>query len=324
MATPTKKPGAATGKRSRLYWAVPAVLVALVLVVLAARLVVGLPAVASFVTDYPGQSALPAGAPVGFPAWLAWQHFLNAFFLLLIIRTGWQVRTTTRPSGHWTRNNKGLIRTRNAPTKISLELWFHLTLDALWILNGLVFAVLLFATGQWMRIVPTSWDVFPNALSAALQYASLDWPTEDGWINYNALQLLAYFVTVFLAAPLAFITGLRMSSAWPKKAAGLNKAYPIEWARAVHFPVMIYFVAHRGPRLPGAHHGCTAEPEPHVRGPGRRRLVRLLGVPGLRGRHGGRVVPGPPGLPAAHRLPHGQGQPLRPPGTPQPGRLSRP
>jgi len=243
MATPTKKPAAATGKRSRLYWVVPAVLVAVVLVVLIAKLLMGLPAVASFVADYPGQSELPGNAPVGFPAWLAWQHFLNAFFLLLIIRTGWQVRTTTKPSGHWTRNNKGLIKTKNPPTKITLELWFHLTLDALWILNGIVFAVLILASGQWMRIVPTSWDIFPNALSAALQYASLDWPTEDGWINYNALQLLAYFVTVFIAAPLAFITGLRMSSAWPKKAAGLNKAYPIEWARAVHFPVMIYFVA---------------------------------------------------------------------------------
>lgn len=243
MATSTKKPGTATGKRNRLYWAVPAVLVGLVLVVLVARLLVGLPAVASFLATYPGKSELPDNAPVGFPAWLAWQHFLNAFFLLLIIRTGWQVRTTTKPSGHWTRNNKGVIRTKNAPTKITLELWFHLTLDALWVLNGLVFAVLLFATGQWTRIVPTSWDVFPNALSAALQYASLDWPTEDGWINYNALQLLAYFATVFIAAPLAFITGLRMSSAWPKKAQGLNKAYPIEWARAVHFPVMVYFVA---------------------------------------------------------------------------------
>ncbi|MFJ6284735.1 cytochrome b/b6 domain-containing protein [Pseudarthrobacter oxydans] len=243
MSTPTKKPRTAAGQRSRLYWGVPAVLGGLVLVVLVARWLMGLPAVASFVADYPGHSELPDNAPVGFPAWLAWQHFLNAFFLLLIIRTGWQVRTTTRPSGHWTRNNKGLIKTKNPPTKISLELWFHLTLDVLWILNGLVFAVLLFATGQWMRIVPTSWDVFPNALSAALQYASLDWPTENGWVNYNALQLLSYFATVFIAAPLAFITGLRMSGAWPKKAAGLNKAFPIEWARAVHFPVMIYFVA---------------------------------------------------------------------------------
>lgn len=243
MSTTKNKSGTSEGKRSRLYWAVPAALVAIVLVVLLAKWVTGLSGVRSFMADYPGHSELPAGAPVGFPAWLAWQHFLNAFFLLLIIRTGWQVRTTTRPSGYWTRNNKGIIRTRNAPTKISLELWFHLTLDALWILNGLVFAVLLFATGQWMRIVPTSWDVFPNALSAALQYASLSWPTENGWVNYNALQLLTYFVTVFIAAPLAFISGLRTSSAWPKKATALNKAYPIEVARAIHFPVMIYFVA---------------------------------------------------------------------------------
>jgi thiosulfate reductase cytochrome b subunit len=243
MSTPTKKPGSAAGKRSRLYWGVPAVLVALVLVVLLAKWMTSLPAVGSFLADYPGHSELPEGAPVGFPAWLGWQHFLNGFFLLLIIRTGWQVRTTTRPSGHWTRNNKGLIKTKNAPTKITLELWLHLTLDALWILNGLVFVVLLFATGQWTRIVPTSWDVFPNALSAALQYASLNWPTDNGWVNYNALQLLTYFATVFIAAPLAFISGIRTSSAWPKKAAALNKAYPMELARAIHFPVMIYFVA---------------------------------------------------------------------------------
>jgi hypothetical protein len=62
--------------------------VALVLLVLVARWLVGLPAVESFVSDYPGHSELPQDAPTGFPAWLAWQHFLNAFFLLLIIRTG--------------------------------------------------------------------------------------------------------------------------------------------------------------------------------------------------------------------------------------------
>lgn len=248
MSTPAKKPGTLNGKsavsrRSKLYWGVPVVLVGLVLLVLLAKWLVGLDTVVVFLREYPGHSNLPDGAPVGFPAWLGWQHFLNGFFLLLIIRSGWQVRTTTRPSGRWTRNNKGFLRTKRPPVTITLELWFHLLLDALWIINGIVFVILLFATGQWMRIVPTSWDVFPNAVSAALQYASLNWPTENGWINYNALQLLAYFATVFIAAPLAFITGLRMSSVWPAKAKGLNKAFPIELARAVHFPVMIYFVA---------------------------------------------------------------------------------
>ncbi|MFC8304430.1 cytochrome b/b6 domain-containing protein [Specibacter sp. NPDC057265] len=249
MSTPRNKQAAslkgrwqALGLWSKIGVSAAALVVLLGVLVLAARSLVGLAAVQSFLTTYPGASELPEGAPVGLPAWLGWQHFLNSFFILLIIRSGWQVRTTKRPAAHWIRNNKGLIKTKNAPGKISLDLWFHLTLDALWVLNGAVFIVVLFATGQWMRIVPTSWDVFPNAVSAGLQYLSLNWPTDNGWVNYNALQLLTYFITVFIAAPLAIITGLRMSGAWPKKAKTLNKAYPIELARALHFPVMVYFV----------------------------------------------------------------------------------
>jgi thiosulfate reductase cytochrome b subunit len=232
-------------RRSRwfaLVWIVPAVLVLFALVVLGAQWLRSLPEVQSFLTDYPGEVEPAEGAPVGFPAWLSWQHFLSSLLLLLIIRTGWQVRTTQRPAGHFTRNNTGLFRTKGAPTKISLDLWLHLSLDVLWVLNGAIFYVLLFVTGQWMRVVPTSWDVFPNAASAGLQYASLNWPHENGWVNYNSLQLLAYFVTIFIAAPLAIATGIRLSGAWPKGATRLNAAYPIEVARAIHFPVMLYFV----------------------------------------------------------------------------------
>jgi len=238
MATTSVK----TNRWKPLVWVIPVALVLLVGAVLFAQWLRTLPEVQSFLVDYPGESELPDGAPVGFPAWLGWQHFLNGLLILLIIKSGWEVRTRQRPPAYWTRNNKGLIRTKGTPKKISLDLWFHQSLDVLWVLNGLIFYILLFATGQWMRIVPTSWDAFPNALSAALQYVSLNWPTENGWVNYNGLQLLTYFLTVFVAAPLAIITGIRMSAAWPAKATRLNKAYPIEWARAVHFPVMLYFV----------------------------------------------------------------------------------
>ncbi|WP_105035496.1 cytochrome b/b6 domain-containing protein [Cryobacterium aureum] len=231
-----------TSKWFKLVWIVPAVLVLLAAVVLAAQGLRTLDGVRAFLDRYPGESELRPGAPVGFPAWLAWQHFLNSFFILLIIRTGWQVRTEARPTAHWTRNNTGLLKTKNRPSKISLTLWFHLSLDALWVLNGIIFYILIFTTGQWLRLVPQSWDVFPNALSAGLQYASLNWPTENGWTNYNGLQLLTYFITVFIAAPLAIITGLRMSGAWPKNATRINRAYPVELARAIHFPVMLYFV----------------------------------------------------------------------------------
>src|SRR5690606_26380830 len=109
--------------------------------------------------------------------------------------------------------------------------------------NGVVYVVLLFATGQWVRIVPTSWDVIPNAVSAGLQYASLDWPLENSWVNYNSLQQLSYFATVFLAAPLAIVTVVRLSAFWPRDADGLIRAFPFAVAHAVHLPVMVYFVA---------------------------------------------------------------------------------
>lgn len=188
-----------------------------------------------FVQTYPGEYPLPAVAPLGFPAWVGWQHFFNAFLMVMIIRSGLTVRYQKRPPAMWSeRGKKG--------RKISLTLWFHQFLDVLWLFNGAAFVTLLMATGQWMRIVPTSWDVFPNALTAALKYASLDWPTENGWVNYNSLQQIAYFITVFIAAPLAALSGARMSGAWPTNAKRLTKVYPVEWARAVHVPVMIYFV----------------------------------------------------------------------------------
>lgn len=225
---------AKNGRGRQLAWRVPAALVALVVVVLLARWLRDVPAVTDFVTRYPGVSELPAAAPVGMPAWLAWQHFLNAFFLVFIVRSGWLVRTTARPRGHW--------QPRRGGPRISLNLWLHLAVDLLWVLNGAVFLVLLVVTGRWAWLVPTNWDVVPNALSVALQYASLDWPAHSSWLGYNALQQLAYFATVFVAAPLALVTGLRMSPVWPQSPRGLSRAVPMGFARALHFPLMVYFV----------------------------------------------------------------------------------
>lgn len=213
---------------------VVATLVAAVLV-LAVRALLSSEWGVSLLASYPGEYELPESAPVGLPAWIAWQHFFNAFFMVLIIRTGLQIRSETRPAAYWTSR-------RRPESKMSLTIWFHQSLDVLWLVNGALFVVLLAVTGHWMRIVPTSWEVFPNALSAALQYVSLDWPTENGWVNYNSLQQLAYFTTVFIAAPLAALTGVRLSSVWPSKAATLSRLYPTALARAIHFPVMLYFV----------------------------------------------------------------------------------
>ncbi len=200
------------------------------------RALLSFPFMQDFLLAFPGEYEPAVPVEPGFAPWIGWQHFFNVFLMVLIIRSGLTIRTEKRPTAFWTPRN-------NPKGKVSLTIWFHQALDVLWLVNGVVFVVLLFATGHWARIVPTSWEVIPNALSAALQYVSFDWPHENGWNNYNALQQLAYFATVFLAAPLAAITGFRMSGLWPKKAQRLSAAYPIEWARAVHFPVMLYFVA---------------------------------------------------------------------------------
>ncbi len=243
-AAPAKPEARKYGRLTLRQWVGASVVGVLALIGLATIVVsltrwfIGLEFMQDFMATYPGETHLPEGAPVGLPAWLGWQHFFNAFLIVLIIRSGWQVRTEQRPPAYWTPR-----WSKDGKRRISLNLWFHQSLDLLWFANGVIFVILLFATGQWMRVVPTSWEIVPNAISAGLQYLSLDWPLENGWVNYNSLQVLAYFVTIFIAAPLAALTGVRMSGLWPKQATTLSRIYPVEWARAVHFPVMLYFVA---------------------------------------------------------------------------------
>lgn len=204
---------------------------ALIIGVVAARWIVATPAGAEFVARYDGLQPLPETAPVGFPAWLGWTHFFNMFLMVMIVRTGWSVRREAKAPAYWAPRS-------NPKAKLSLTLWLHLVLDAAWIVLGAVFYILLFSTGQWMRIVPTSWEAIPNAVSAGLQMLTLDWPTERPWVHYNALQELSYFAVVFVASPLAIISGLRMSPWWPRSWTWL----PMSAARAVHFPTMVFFV----------------------------------------------------------------------------------
>jgi hypothetical protein len=75
-----------------------------------------------------------------------------------------------------------------------------------------------------------------------IQYLSLDWPTEAGWVAYNGLQLIAYFITVFVAAPLALITGLGMSPALSTRFKRISKVLSIQTARSLHFLVLVWFL----------------------------------------------------------------------------------
>ena len=79
---------------------------------------------------------------------------------------------------------------------------WHFLSVLFWVGNGLVFVALLFGTGHWRRLVPTSWRVLPDAWAIFVHYATFHLPPEpDGFYRYNALQQLAYFGVDLRAGP---------------------------------------------------------------------------------------------------------------------------
>jgi sulfoxide reductase catalytic subunit YedY len=249
-------------------WLVPIGFVVLLIAIAAAKGLRGMPSVEAFIQRHPGTGyATRVETPL--PAWLRWQHFFNLFFLLFIIRAGAQI-LADHPRLYWTRHSTpgkewlrmqkpipadplwtakqdsislprhvGLPGLRHS---IGLARWWHLGIDVLWLVNSIVFYVLLFATGEWHRIVPTSWSVFPDAASVLVQYLSLHWPADTGWAAYNGLQVLAYFITVFVAAPLALVTGRGMSPALSTRFKRISKPLSIQAARSMHFLVLCWFL----------------------------------------------------------------------------------
>ena len=147
---------------------------------------------------------------------------------------------------------------------IGLARWWHLGVDLLWLVNGIVFYVLLFVTPQWQRLVPTSWSVFPDALSVLILLAR-------GLSNKQIAERLvitprAHPVPVAELAGREYLGGLQ----WPaadrllrhrvrRRSPGadhraghvprlvhrfkrLSKVLSIQVARSVHFLVLAYFL----------------------------------------------------------------------------------
>ena len=251
-----------------LVWLLPIGWALLLVGIAAAQSLRALPAVEAFVQRHPGTGFATPFA-IAMPFWLRAQHFLNLFFLIFIIRAGLQI-LADHPRLYWTRHctpgSEWLRMQKEVPDtplwtakqdsltlpkhlglpglrhSIGLARWWHLGVDTLWLANGLVFYVLLFASGEWRRIVPRSRQVFPDAASVLLQYLSLRWPTENSWVAYNGLQVLAYFITVFVAAPLALATGLGMSPALSTRFHRISKRLSIQTARSLHFLVLSWFL----------------------------------------------------------------------------------
>ena len=120
-------------------------------------------------------------------------------------------------------------------------------MDFAWLLTGLLYVVMLFVTPEWRRLIPTSWQIVPDAWSALLSYLSFHIVKTPG--AYNALQQLSYAAVVFLLAPFSIATGIAMS---PAVAARFPKYIKLfhgrQGARSLHFLALcafiVFFVGH--------------------------------------------------------------------------------
>ena len=208
----------------------------------------------------------------GFPSWVRISHWVNFLFLSLIIRSGLSILVDhprlyfndgCDPKSEWVRFTPVAIPKDRMWTakedaryispvlglpgyrhSIGLARVWHFLTVPFFIINGIIFILLLFCTNHWMRLIPTSWQILPDAWNVFVHYATLHFPIEpNGFFHYNALQKLSYFGVIFILAPLAMLTGLAMSPAidsrfpWYPKLFGNRQS-----ARSGHFMVMVCYL----------------------------------------------------------------------------------
>lgn len=210
-------------------------------------------------------------ASFGFPLWLRIEHYINLLFIGLMIRSGIQIlaahprlywRDSSDPKKEWMKFTSQKVPKDKVYTSMDDEVpvspvlalpgednlglgrHWHFFVAIFWLLNGIIYVVLLFATGEWARLIPTSWSIVPAAWHTFLTYITFHIPPASDFNPYDPLQQLAYAGVVFLLAPFMLLTGAAMSPSiearfpWYLKIFGGKQS-----ARSLHFLSMLAFVA---------------------------------------------------------------------------------
>ncbi len=175
------------------------------------------------------------------PIWVVVTHFLNMLLMTLLARSGIEVLSAHPKlyAGDASPPGRAVLRfSKKVFAPDSRRLWtsqdeeeswspvvalpgrgnlglgrhWHFLSVQFWVLTGAVYVALLFASGDWRRIVPQTAAVVPHAINAAGAYLEFRFPP-DGPYGYNAAQQLSYFLVIFVLAPLQIATGAAMSPA---------------------------------------------------------------------------------------------------------------
>jgi thiosulfate reductase cytochrome b subunit len=177
-------------------------------------------------------SAASGAAKVIQPAWVRTLHWINAFAMVLMIMSGWQIY-----------NASPLFGFTFSPS-ITLGGWLGGALlwhfAAMWILmvNGLIYLALGFATGRFRRkLLP----ITPAGVISDTKAALTGKLSHDDLTKYNYVQKLLY-AGVIIVGVLIVLSGL---SIWkPVQLQWLTALFGgYEAARYVHFFCMAAIVA---------------------------------------------------------------------------------
>jgi sulfoxide reductase catalytic subunit YedY len=207
---------------------------------------------------------------IDFPIWLRAAHWINVLFIGFLIRAGIQIfgayprlywNEHCTPGTEWFKLPKRSIPTDRPWTALEQErdvsAWlgqpggnnlglgrhWHFSAALFWVLNGIVYVGLLFGTGEWRRLLPTSWSIFPDAWQSVLTYLSLHQPPASAGLPYDPLQQLTYAAVVFVLGPFLILTGAAQSP-------GIEAQFPRyarlfggrQGARSLHFLGLLAFV----------------------------------------------------------------------------------
>ena len=207
---------------------------------------------------------------IDFPFWLRFAHFINLIFITLLIRSGIEILSAlpklyfnddARPGTEWIKfSRKKIPKDKNKlwtslDEEESFSSWialpghknlglgrhWHFFSMIFWFVNGAAYCILLFTSGEWIRLVPTSWDIIPQAIKDTMIYATLHFPPPGD--PYNPLQQLTYFGVVFLLGPFMIATGAAMSPAITAQFPRYQKIFRgRQTARSLHFLGLLAFI----------------------------------------------------------------------------------
>jgi len=200
-------------------------------------------------------------------------HFINLFAIILLIRSGLHILADhpllywtdhTRRDNYWLKfGKKKMPKDKLWTAHDEVENISHLALPGgghkefgmarnwhffgaiIWIVTGIIYWSYMFTTGNWRRLIPTSWEIFPNALHDLTNYLMFRIPPESAFNPYDSLQQLTYASVVFILAPIMILTALAMSPAFTNRFPRFLLLFGgrRQVARSIHFLGMLAFSA---------------------------------------------------------------------------------